>query len=46
MGNFIDLLVLIGALYKLAVAAVIIAGIGCVVVAVLMMMGSLIEWVL
>ena len=44
MGNFIDLLIFIGALYKLAVAAVIVVGIGYAVLAVLMMIGSMIKW--
>ena len=45
MGNFLDLLVFIGNLYKMAVTAVIIIGIGYVLVAVFMIMASVVDWI-
>jgi hypothetical protein len=45
MGNFLDLLVFIGALYKLAVTAIIVTGIGAVIILVLSLLVSLVDWI-
>jgi hypothetical protein len=45
MGNFLDLLVFIGALYKLAVTAVIVTAIGFVIIFVFSLLISLFEWI-
>jgi hypothetical protein len=45
MGNFLDLLVFIGALYKLAVTAVIVTAIGAVIIFIFSLLLSLVEWI-
>jgi hypothetical protein len=45
MGNFLDLLMFIGALYKLAVTAVIVTAIGAVIIFIFSLLVSLIEWI-
>ena len=45
MGNFLDLLVFIGALYKMVVAAVVIAAVGCVLIAGFVIVASVVDWV-
>lgn len=45
MNNFFDLLVFIGALYKLAVFAVVATGILFVIVFIFSILASLVEWI-
>jgi len=45
LGNFLDLLVFIGALYKMVVGAVAIAAVGCVLVAGFVIIAGVVDWI-